>query len=194
VKARCVSIVLFAIFVSACGPGIYLRTDYERTADFARYRTFAVKQGNPSGNPTVDRRIVAAIEQALQAKGYRIVPESAADALVIEHAATHEKHDYVVFDDGWIGWGWRRGWGAPIEEYNVDVGTLVADIFDASTKQPIWHGSVSGLVSGVPDKDAKDLQTAVDRLFERFPPRLKALSAVVDLLPRTARALGPADE
>jgi hypothetical protein len=80
-----------------------------------------------------------------------------------------------VFYDGWVGWGWRWGWGAPIvEQYDFTVGTLVADIFDARTRQAIWHGSASGVVSDDPEKNAKEIQIAIDKLFERYPPRLRA--------------------
>jgi hypothetical protein len=175
VRARLVSTLVFAAIASACGPSIHVRTDFETTADFSKYRTFAVKQGNSTGNPIMDRRIVAGIEETLRAKGFMIVSEPAADAIVVEHAATRERHTYEVFYDGWVGWGWRWGWGAPIvERYDFTVGTLVADIFDAGTRQAIWHGSASGVVSDDPQKNAKAIQIAINRMFERFPPRVKA--------------------
>jgi uncharacterized protein DUF4136 len=178
VKGRCVSIVAVALMAFACSPRIYIRTDSDKTANFSRYRTVAVREGNSSGDPVMDRRIVNDVAQALQAKGYRIAPEDEADAVVVEHAATRDKHTYETFYAG-AGWGWRRGWrwglGAPIvTEYDFTVGTLVVDMFDASTKEAVWHGSARGLVSGDPEKDAAEIQRAITKLFQRLPTRTLA--------------------
>jgi hypothetical protein len=93
-------------------------------------------------------------------------------APLVEHAATREKHTYEAFYEGWGGWGWRWGWGAPIvEEYDFTVGTLVVDMFDSRTKQAIWHGSARVVVSADAEKDAREIQQAITKLFQRLPSR-----------------------
>jgi hypothetical protein len=172
VRLRWMSIVVSALFVSACAPNIRIRTDYNKSVDFSKYRTVTVKPGHSSGDPIMDQRIVSDIAETLRLKGYRLVPESEADAIVVENAATQEKHTYEAFYDGWSGWGWRWGWGAPlVEEYDFTVGTLVVDMFDAATKQAVWHGSARAVVSGDSEKDAKLVRQAINRLFERLPSR-----------------------
>jgi hypothetical protein len=172
VKARYLSIVVVAFVTSACGGMINLKTDYDPATDFSKYRAIALKQGNSSGNPVMDQRVIADVAEALQAKGYRIVPDDQADAIAVVNAATREKHTYEVFYDGWPGWGWRYGWGAPVvQEYDFTVGTLVLDIFDASTKRAVWHGSAADIVLGDPEHDAKKIKQAINKLVDRFPPR-----------------------
>jgi hypothetical protein len=113
-------------------------------------------------------------------KGYRIVPEDQADAIAFVHAATRDKHTYQVFYDGWPGWGWRFGWAAPIvEEYDFTVGSLIVDIFDASMKRAIWHGSATDVVLGDPEHDARKIQQAITKLLQRFPPRTRNTSAPI---------------
>jgi hypothetical protein len=163
--------VLAVVATAACAPGIHIRTDFDRNVDFSKYRTIAVKQGNSSGDPVMDRRIIEDIEQALQAKGYEIVPEPMADAIAVEHAATREKHAYRTFYETWPGWGWRWGWAVPVvEEYDFTVGTLVVDMFDARTRQAVWHGSARGVISDRLEKNIEEVKLAVDKLFQRFPP------------------------
>ena len=43
--------------------------DYEKTANFAAFKTYAHKAGTPVGQQLIDDRIVAAIETQLAAKG-----------------------------------------------------------------------------------------------------------------------------
>ena len=45
--------------------------DYDKTANFAGYKTYALKDGTKVGNPLIDDRIVAAIESELAAKGLK---------------------------------------------------------------------------------------------------------------------------
>jgi hypothetical protein len=172
VKSRYIPILAVALIASACAP-IKIKTDYDKTVDFSKYRTVAVKQGHSSGDPVMDRRIVSDIAQALQSKGYRLAPEGEADAILVEHAATREKHSYEAFYEGWGGWGWRWGPGAPVvvQEYDFTVGTLVVDMFDARTKLAVWHGSAQGVLSEDPEKDARQIQQAITKLFQRLPSR-----------------------
>jgi hypothetical protein len=175
VKVARVSLVAAVLIAFACAPRFHIRTDFDKTVDFSKYRRVTVKSGHSSGDPVMDRRIVDDITQALQSKRYQLVPEGEADAVVVEHAATHEKHTYEAFYEGWNGWGWRWGWGAPVvEEYDFTVGTLIVDMFDARTKQAVWHGSARGVVSGDAEKDAQAIQKAIIQLFERLPAPLLA--------------------
>jgi hypothetical protein len=51
------------------------------------------------------------------------------------------------------------------------VGTLVVDMFDSATKKLIWRGSVSDILSNKPNKNEKELEIDVHKMFEHFPPR-----------------------
>jgi len=104
------------------------------------------------------------------------VPAGEAQAAVVVHAATKTKHTYETLYDGWGGgWGWRRGWGGGfggsttfVNDYKV--GTLVVDIFDARTKQAIWHGTASDALSDNAKSNAQATEQAIDKMFSNFPP------------------------
>ncbi len=43
--------------------------DFDKTADFSKFKTYTLKDGTKVGDPLVDNRIVAAIEAELAARG-----------------------------------------------------------------------------------------------------------------------------
>jgi hypothetical protein len=53
----------------------------------------------------------------------------------------------------------------------IPIGTLVVDIYDTSSKQLLWRGLAHDQLSDKPNKDTKKLEKAVDKLFDKFPPR-----------------------
>ena len=165
-----VSMGAVAMFTAACGYSIKTATDYNRNVRFSNYHSFYTVKGNSSGNPLTDQRATADVESALMAKGWMELPEGEGQAAVVIHAATKNKHTYDTFYDGWGG-GWRwGGFGDTttfVETYKV--GTLVVDIFDASSKRAIWHGFASDALSDSAKSNAQATEEAVDKLFRDFP-------------------------
>jgi hypothetical protein len=178
-----VSAVTLALFTLACGYSIKTSTDYDRSVRFSNYRSFFIMKGNSSGDPLMDQRAQGDVEGALGSKGWKEVPEGQGQAAVVIHAATKTKHTYETLYDGWGGgWGWRRAWGGGfggsttlVNDYKV--GTLVVDIFDAKTKQPIWHGTATDALSGSAKSNAQATEQAIDKMFGNFPPPSDLASA-----------------
>ena len=171
-----------ALLTSACGYGIKASSDYDHSVNFASYHTFSVMKGNSCGNPLSDQRIAADVTSALTSKGWREVPEGEAQAAVVVHTSTKTKHTYSTFYDGWNGWGWRRrGWGgftsATTYEQDYKVGTVVVDIFDAKSKEAIWHGTATGVLSGNAQENARIDDNAIAKMFASFPPGTSAASS-----------------
>jgi hypothetical protein len=84
----------------------------------------------------------------------------------------------TYYDNFGGGWGWRRGGGmvfgdATTTEDTYKVGTLVVDLFDAKTKKLIWRGSSSDTLSDKSDKNIKNLDKGVEKMFGHFPPSEK---------------------
>jgi len=96
------------IFASACASSASLRvrSDADPSADFKKYRTFALRDGNSSGNPVMDQRIKSDIASALRARGLDEVRPENADIIVVPHTATSTRRTYDTFYDSW-GSGWR---------------------------------------------------------------------------------------
>jgi hypothetical protein len=170
-----------ALATVGCGYSIKTATDYNKNVNFSNYHSFSLVQGNSSGNPLMDQRAAADVKSVLAAKGWTEVPSSEAQATVIVHAATKTKHTYQTFYDGFGGgwrWGGWGGWGGNATTYvqNYKVGTLVVDIFDAKTKEAIWHGYASDALSNNASSNAAATTQAVNKMFSTFPPPSGAAS------------------
>jgi hypothetical protein len=170
-----------ALFSTGCGYSIKTSTDYDHSVKFTNYQSFFIMKGNSSGNPLMDQRASADVKSALTSKGWTEVPEGEGQTAVVVHATTKTKHTYETLYDGWGGggWGWRGGWGrgfggglggATTFVNDYKVGTLIVDIFDAKTKQAIWHGYASDALSNNAVSNARATEQAVDKIFPTFPP------------------------
>ena len=45
------------VAAAACASNLRVRSDYDPSANFKKYRTFAIREGNSTGNPVMDQRI-----------------------------------------------------------------------------------------------------------------------------------------
>ena len=89
-----------------------VKTDFDKSADFSKYKTFAVKIGTSWNNQISEKRITDEIEQTLAEKGWTKT-DANPDALVLLHGATEKQQNLNTFYSGTGGYGaYRyRGWG-----------------------------------------------------------------------------------
>jgi Domain of unknown function (DUF4136) len=151
-----------------------VKTDYDRSANFAQYKTFSWQHVKTKDALDVDR-IKNAVNAALAAKGWTQV-DSGGDVSIIAIEMTQQQQTLNTFYDGFGGgWGWRRFGGGGFGEATTTtdtykVGTVIVDLFDTKTKQLIWRGSSSDTLSNNSDKNIKNLDKGVDKMFKHFPP------------------------
>ena len=147
-----------------------VKTDYDRGTDFSRYKTYSWEKVQTQDELWVDR-IKEAVNAALAAKGLTPV-ESGGDISVVAIEMTKNQRTLNTFYDGFGGgWRWGGGFGnATTTVDNYKVGTLVVDLFDANNKNLIWRGSSSDTLSDKSDKNIKNLDKGVQKMFEHFPP------------------------
>jgi hypothetical protein len=152
-----------------------VKTDYDRSADFSQYKTYSWEKVQTQDPLWVDR-IKEAVNTTLTAKGLTPV-ESGGDVAIVAIETTQNQRTLNTFYDGFGGgWRWRGGGGfgnATTTVENYKVGTLVVDLFDAHTKTVIWRGSSSDTLSDKSDKNIKNLDKGVQKMFEHFPPDVK---------------------
>ena len=151
-----------------------VKTDYDRSANFSQYKTYSWEKVQTQDPLWVDR-IKAAVSAELQEKGLTPVA-SGGDIAIVAMEMTRNQQTLNTFYDGFGGgWGWRRfgggGFGdATTTTENYKVGTLVVDLFDANNKTLIWRGSASDTLSDKSDKNIKELDKGVKKMFDHFPP------------------------
>lgn len=171
---RAVFLVIGMALLAGTMSAQQVKTDYDRGANFAQYKTYSWEQVKTRDSLNVDR-IKTAVNAALAAKGWTLV-ESGGDVSILAMEITHHQQTLNTFYEGFGGgWGWRRfgagGFGeATTTTDTYKVGTLVVDLFDSKTKQLIWRGSSSDTLSNNSNKNIKNLDKSVEKMFKNFPP------------------------
>jgi hypothetical protein len=170
-RSRIVLSLGVVILTAAVAAAQKVTTDYDKSADFATYKTFMwIKEPN-TNNPLMQQRIVDGVNAALTGRGLQLATENA-DMGIAVHCATREEKTLDTFYDG-VGGGWRWRWGFPSATTTVttyEVGTLVIDVFDSKTKEALWRGTASKTVSENPQTNAETLNRALEKMFRNFPP------------------------
>ena len=171
---RVSSLVAFVFLSTVACFAQQVKFDYDRSADFNQYKTFSWGTVHTQ-NPLWVERIKSAVDSALTAKGWTLVDSGGSVSIMaMEMNETHQTLNtyYDGFGGGWRWGGLGDSFGdSTTTESTYKVGTLVVDLFDSKTKTLIWRGSASDTLSDKSDKNIKHLDKAVDKLFERFPPR-----------------------
>jgi hypothetical protein len=151
-----------------------VKTDYDRSANFSQYKTYSWQKVQTQDQLWVSR-IEDAVNAALTAKGWTQVPSGGQVAIVAVEMTKNQQTLNTFYDGFGGGWGWRRfgggGFGdATTTTENYKVGTLVVDLFDANSKQLLWRGSASDTLSDKSEKNIKNLDKGVQKMFDHFPP------------------------
>jgi hypothetical protein len=160
------------VILSTAARAQQVKTDYDRAANFSQYKTFSWEKVQTQDTLWIER-IKEAVNSALTAKGLTAVA-SGGDIAIVAIETTQTQRTLNTFYDGFGGgWRWRGLGGFGDSTTTVDtykVGTLVVDLFDAHTKTLVWRGSSSDTLSDKSDKNIKNLDKGVTKMFEHFPP------------------------
>jgi acylphosphatase len=169
VQARFFVLIAILLSIAIISFAVDVKTDYDHHANFSQYRTYSwAKVEMP--DPLWNDRVKEAVDKELTQKGWTQVPSNG-DVSVVAVGTTHEKRQLRTFYDGFDGWLWGGFGDATTVEETYDVGTLIIDMFDTSTKKLIWRGSATDTLAGNPRKDTDKLNKAVHKMFEHFPPK-----------------------
>jgi hypothetical protein len=157
---------------SAGCSSIATNVDYDQTAPFSAYRTYAFKDVHDRDAFQM-KRVQGAIDRTLVAKGLSKA-DGKPDLWVVLHTRTRNDKRVTTYATGWgWGWGWRGPRWTTARVENIPVGTLVVDLVDTGRKELVWRGTASRVVDRdeTPQERTGYVQEAVDKLFEGFPPR-----------------------
>jgi hypothetical protein len=150
-----------------------ITTDYDHSANFSDYHTYAWTPGTPVKDQLMDQRIHDNIDQQLASKGYQKIADSAqADVLVAYDAAVGKQTQLNTMGMG----GWGRGWGmggqmATTTVDSIPVGALAVRIGDNKTHKIVWRGTASGTLKDNPQKIAQQIQKSTAKIFAKYPPK-----------------------
>jgi len=162
-KPMKVAFVAAAIAGTAAASAV--KTDYDRTADFSKYESWAWEQGEERRATTLaETRIRRALTDEFTERGFEQVDErEQADFLVGYHVAAHGGLR--------VREGLRTpGFGRNLSIDRIPVGMLVVDIFDGETGALVWRSLVSDTLARDPERADKKTAQAIEKLLASFPP------------------------
>ena len=161
------AVIGVAIATLACTT-LTTSVDYDRSLDFSHYRSFGFQKGTPARSELAQKRIEEVIAAALQAKGLTPAGGRRPDLNVVTHVVVEKQQRLET-----TVWGYGCRWGGGVATTivtDIPVGTLIVDLVDAERACLVWRGRATDTIG--PDSEARErqLQKAVARMFEGFPP------------------------
>jgi len=185
-RTLCVAMVLF--WAQACTT-IDVKTDFDPSADFTRFHTFAfggltdITKTGLLDNSLVRKRIEAAVSRELIKKGLREVKmDDRPDLLVHYWLGTKDKQrvqgtsgpsaGYYGRGGGYYGGGY--GWGASysnVSTYEYTEGTLIVDLVEPAKKELQWRAIMVAILEDTAQENIELGNQAIVKAFEHYPPK-----------------------
>jgi Domain of unknown function (DUF4136) len=110
--ARIVWILTLLLVLTCSALAQKVNVDWDKTANFTGFKTYAWGNNTPVKNPLMNERIIRDIESQLAAKGLqKVEAKDNPDLVVMYHAATDTQTQMNTIDTGMYGPGWRYGMG-----------------------------------------------------------------------------------
>jgi hypothetical protein len=182
--APAVGLLATALLASGCASGPDIRADFDRQADFGKYRTYGFVAA--AGTDQAQFRSLSmqmmqgAAAREMEARGY--TRSDNPDLLLNFKGKLEEKTDIESTPAPYYGPGvGYRGWyGAPYGAYGYggsevttrryNVGTLVMDVIDRDKQQAVFQGGIEGIVTKemMANKQAA-IDKAVTHIFSKYP-------------------------
>jgi len=170
------------LVLTGCASGPDIRADYDRAADFGKYRTygFLAQAGTDEGDfkSLSTQMLQNAASRQMEARGY--ARSDNPDLVINFKGQLEEKTDIEstpapYYGPGWGygGWGgaYWGGWGGTeVTTRRYNVGTLVMDVVDREKRQVVYQGGIEGVVTRemMQNREAT-ITAAVGHIFSKYP-------------------------
>ncbi len=171
------TVLLGILILGACSSSPEVRTDYDRTADFARYRSFGFMQPAGAGGYASlnTERLRAEARRQMEARGYVYAADNP-DLLLNFDVKFEERGD--VLPSAAPPWPYRagfyNGWAGytPVTYDQYTQGTLAIDIVDRARQAMVWQGvAVARGDERMRHPSEERLSAVVAEVFARYPFR-----------------------
>jgi len=180
------ALVAASALAAGCASGPDVRGDYDRAADFGKYRTYnflSATNGNPAEFQSIAQQMMQqAASREMEARGY--TKSDNPDLVINFKGKLEEKTDIQSTPAPYYGpsWGYRGWGGAPYGAYGYggggtevttrryNVGTLVMDVIDREKRQAVFQGGLEDVVTSKMMQDKQGtINNAVSAIFATYP-------------------------
>lgn len=165
-----------------------IRSDYDNTVDFTKYRTITFLGWQDNSDQLINdldkQRLLESLGKEFQMRNLKFVDQGGELAvslfLVIDQKTSRTAYTNYTGGMGYGGrWGYGYGMGyggmgmgsstTTVQEYDYRVGTLVVSVYDSASKKLIWEGISSGTINEKPQKRAKTIPRGAKKLMKKYP-------------------------
>ncbi|WP_433814632.1 DUF4136 domain-containing protein [Flavobacterium johnsoniae] len=175
--------ILFLGLIYSCSPTVRVTTDYDHTANFGEYKTFAVydlkAQQGQVNQLNVDR-VTNAIRAEMIAKGFKESdnPDLKVNAVSILKNKTSVSADTNFYGYGgmyrpygyWGGGAMMGGANTTFNTYDYVDGSLVIDIVSTKSQKLVWQGIGNAEIDSKPDNPEEFINNSIKKILAGFPP------------------------
>jgi len=172
---------VFILLIAASCASIRVSSDFDKTAGFSAYKTYAFTPEalNINIEELNRKRLLTATENELSLKGFT---KSEKPDVVIDIKITGEKKQTATATStgGYGGYGYRYGWGGGMGTTTINYdsyveGTMFINMIDAGKTEVVWQGRGVGTIDpeASAEKREKNINYAVKQIFTTYPPKMK---------------------
>ena len=181
VTSRAGVLVILMVFFGIKGSWAdKIKTDFDKSASFSEFKTYAFKPGLlmlAEGRDRVDDQMIGAMRRELNAKGLTEVQEN--PNLFVTYFGTlgtvsTSGNLYAPGQLARYDWGIPQGWSGVTSD-TVLTGSLLIEVVNASSKQLLWRARIEGAVKNLnkPEKQGPRINEFIQKAFKDFPPKGK---------------------
>lgn len=177
--------MLVLALVYSCSPTVKVTSDYDHSANFSEYRTFAVydlRAQEGQVNQLNADRVTKAIRNEMLAKGFTESsnPDLKVNAVSILKNKTSVSANTDFYGYGgmyrpygyWGGGAMMGGANTTFNTYDYVDGSLVIDIVSTKTQKLVWQGIGNAEIDSKPDNPEEFINSSIKKILEGFPPGL----------------------
>jgi len=149
-----------------------VKSNYMPGTDFSKFHSYkwVPIEGGAHPNQIVDAQIKQSVDGQLTGKGLTKTEDEKADLYVGYQIAVDKEKQWNGYG---MGGGVRFGGMGTATSSTINVGTLVLDMYDPTTKQLVWTGQATKTMdpSSNQEKNQKNLDKAMAKLLKNYPPK-----------------------
>ncbi len=170
---RIFALVVLGLLVSCAAVAQKTNIDWDRQANFSDYHTYMWEKSPHPAKGFWDQRIVDAVDKQLQAKGSHQggFQSRSVGGVQQQHPRPEGSGGNRLQLRAVLGLGTVGSTPTTYNTWVTKLGTLVVEISDVKQKELLWRGSVTDTISDNSNKNIKNLDNAVAKLFKGYPPK-----------------------
>src|SRR5262249_31514283 len=171
------TLLLFVALVLPACTTLDVKTEYDSTTDFSRYKTFVFADPADIGEErTPDEvalrdRIEPVISEELREKGFQFLRSDQQADIAVYYWVNIEAQRREAWGAGYSG---AARYGAGVTQYPYPEGTLVLDLVEPLKRELEWRATIVAPLAKAREDNLQPPTKAGARALAKYPPKTQA--------------------